>query len=86
MADEDASYRALLLRGNVLNHRQWLGLNQRRYRLMAAWQHFFSQVDVVLCPVASTSAFPLFDNVPKEDRYLRVDGKMPPPLYAPSSG
>ncbi|QKJ86887.1 amidase [Paramixta manurensis] len=78
LVDDDASYRALLLRGNVLSHRQWLALNQQRYRLMAAWQAFFDQVDFLLCPVASTAAFPLFNNLPKEDRYLTVDGRTLP--------
>ncbi|HHT0369216.1 TPA: amidase [Raoultella planticola] len=78
LADDDGSYRALLLRGNVLSHREWLGLNQRRYRLMVAWQRFFSEMDFLLCPVASTIAFPLFTDVPKEDRYLMVDGRALP--------
>ncbi len=78
LEEDDVSYRALLLRGNVLSHRQWLAINQRRYRLMAAWQAFFNQVDFLLCPVASTSAFPLFNNVPKEDRYVTVDGRALP--------
>lgn len=78
LADDDVSYRALLLRGNVLSHREWLALNQRRYQLMATWQRLFNQVDFLLCPVASTSAFPLFNQVAKEDRYLTVDGRAQP--------
>jgi amidase len=45
---------------------------------MVAWQRFFSEMDFLLCPVASTTAFPLFTDVPKEDRYLMVDGRALP--------
>ena len=76
--DGDRSYRALLLRGNVLTHREWLGFQQRRYALIDAWKRYFAGYDFLLCPVASTTAFPMFNDVPKEARYLDVNGERRP--------
>ncbi len=78
LSADDDGYRALMLRGNILTHRRWLGYQQRRYDLIKAWQDFFDRFDFLLCPVASTPAFTLFDNVPKEDRYLEVNGQLRP--------
>ncbi|WP_413742964.1 amidase [Sodalis sp. RH15] len=78
LAADDKSYRALSLRGNVLTHRDWLGYQQRRYGLIEAWRAYFARFDFLLCPAASTTAFTLFDNVPKEARYLEVNGRRQP--------
>jgi amidase len=75
LSPEDRSYRALLRRGNTLSHREWLGFQQRRQDLIAAWRAFFDRYDVLLCPVASTAAFPMFGDVPKYARSVVVDGE-----------
>jgi len=42
---------------------------------MAAWAMFFGDLDVLLCPVASTTAFPLMRGVPKHARTVQVRGR-----------
>lgn len=74
----DRSYRALMLRANTMTHREWLGFNQQRYRLVEAWRSFFVDFDVLLCPVASTSAFPHVFDTPKYARTVDVDGRALP--------
>jgi amidase len=45
--------------------------------LRARWQALFQEVDVVLCPVMPTPAFP-HDHSPQRSRQLDVDGKKIP--------
>ena len=78
LAADDASYRAMFTRGNVLSHRDWLAHDERRHAIIAAWRAFFGSYDLLLCPVASTTAFPLFGDVPKHARAVTVDGALLP--------
>ena len=78
LSPSDRSYRALLLKGNILTHREWLGLQQRRHDLIAHWRAFFDRFDLLLCPAASTVAFPLFGDVPKFARSVKVNGQDEP--------
>jgi amidase len=71
----DRSYRALMLRANSMTHRDWLGFNQQRYGFIAAWRRFFADFDALLCPVASTPAFPVVFDTPKHARTVTVDGR-----------
>ncbi len=73
LSPDDGSYLALLLRGNTLSHRDWHAVQQRRHDLIAAWAAFFGRFDALLCPVASTPAFPMFGDVPKHARQVMVD-------------
>jgi amidase len=57
-APDDRSYFAQMQRGNALSHRTWLQLNEKRHRMRLAWDAFFEQYDLMLCPVAVTAAFP----------------------------
>ena len=54
----DMSYFAQMQRGNSLAHRTWLQLNEKRHRMRLAWDAFFEDYDLMLCPVAVTAAFP----------------------------
>ncbi|MFT8245562.1 amidase [Roseomonas sp. BN140053] len=74
----DRSYRALLARGNTLFHRDWLRAQQHRHDLIARWDRFFESYDALLCPVASTAAFPLVRDVPKHARTVTVSGRQEP--------
>ena len=73
----DDSTAAHSLRGAALKHRQWLGLNERRTRLRAQWARYFRDVDVLLCPIMPTAAFP-HDHRDMNARTLRIDGKEEP--------
>src|SRR5471032_3249510 len=57
-APDDMSYFAQMQRGNSLPHRTWLQLNEKRHRMRLAWEAFFDDYDLMLCPVAVTAAFP----------------------------
>jgi amidase len=57
-ADDDRSYFAQMQRGVSLPHRTWLRLNEKRHRMRLAWDAFFEDYDLMLCPVSVTAAFP----------------------------
>jgi amidase len=58
LPDDDKSYFAQMQRGNSLAHRTWLRLNEKRHRMRLAWDAFFKDYDLMLCPVSMTAAFP----------------------------
>jgi amidase len=62
-----------MVRGAVQPHRAWLGDNEARHHLRARWAEFFGEVDVLLCPIMPTAAFP-HDHSPLEQRTVQVDG------------
>lgn len=55
-------------------HRDWLNIGERRERYRAAWDSFFSDYDVLLAPVAPTTA-PEHDHRPFEQRTIRLGGR-----------
>ena len=71
----DQSLVAELLRGALMSHRDWLRADFARQRLKQKWRTLFQDFDVVLCPVAATTAFPHDHSEPQTDRTLVVDGK-----------
>ena len=75
---EDRSTPAQMLRGTVLTHRDWLGLNERRHRLRLAWDAFFKDYDVMLCPVTSSAAFPHDHDPDRAKRTIVVNNKKVP--------
>lgn len=61
----------------VMPHRRWLVLHEQRQRVRLAWRAFFEDWDIVICPVACTTAFP-HDHRPFGERSLDVDGVQRP--------
>ena len=59
---------------STLRHRDWLALNDRRQIHRQQWQQFFRDYDIVLCPVAFTTAFPHLQEGNLYTRTLQVDG------------
>ena len=78
LAADDKGTMAQMLRGIVLTHRDWLALNERRHRMRLAWEVFFQDYDVMLCPVASTAAFPHDHEPDRTKRTLVVNNKKVP--------
>lgn len=74
LAPDDASAGALQARASVLSHRSWLGNNNARAGLRMKWQSFFSDWDIVLCPIMPTTAFP-HDHSDPNERVIRVNGQ-----------
>jgi amidase len=75
---DDASYVALMARGNLLAHRDWLKLNEARHVMRHAWASFFEDWDVVLTPVASGPAFPHDHAGERHERTIMVNGHAQP--------
>jgi amidase len=63
--------------GEPVNYQVWMGLNGRRGGFRMAWQAFFRDWDILLCPTTATDAFP-HDHSPLEQRTLDVDGSARP--------
>jgi amidase len=78
LAPDDKSTLAQMLRGVVLTHRDWLALNERRHRMRLAWEAFFQDYDILLCPVASSAAFPHDHNPDRNQRTLVINNKKVP--------
>ena len=78
LAVSDQSYYARAMRAAVLSHRDWLAANETRHRMRRAWAEFFTQYDLLLCPVAGTAAFPHDQKGERHERTLVVNGKRVP--------
>lgn len=75
----DASaYRRRMLEAQLMGHRDWLRWNDRRHGLNAGWEEFFGDYDLMLCPAASSAAFPHDQAGERHDRLIEVNGKMVP--------
>jgi amidase len=71
---DDMSDHAVNLRGTVISHRDWLRANNEREKLRYAWQSFFEDWDILICPQNATTAFE-HDHRPFPERTLRIDGE-----------
>jgi len=78
LAPDDMSYFAQMQRGNSLSHRTWLQLNEKRHRMRLAWDAFFQDWDLMLCPVAVTAAFPHDQQGLRHKRTIVVNNKHVP--------
>ncbi|UYN96812.1 MAG: amidase [Enhydrobacter sp.] len=75
---DDMSYFAQMQRGNSLAHRTWLQLNEKRHRMRLAWDAFFEDHDLMLCPVAATAAFPHDQEGLRHKRTIVVNNRKVP--------
>lgn len=71
---EDDSAAAVDLRATVMYHRDWIRHDFRRAKLRRAWDAFFDEWDVLICPQMATAAFP-HDHRPMHERTVLVDGE-----------
>lgn len=74
---DDHSDRAIMSRAMVLSHADWLAANGRRERLRYAWDEFFTDWDILLCPQMATPAFK-HDHAPFSRRTIEVNGQSQP--------
>ena len=65
---------ASLLRFGVQEHGEWLKYNNMRFGLRKAWQAFFQEWDILICPQVATAAFP-HDHGEYLERRIMVDGE-----------
>lgn len=75
---DDWSYRTVVDRGVALSHHDWLGLNEKRYQMMEAWDAWFGEYDLLLCPIAASTAFPHDQAGERADRTIPINGGREP--------
>jgi amidase len=71
---DDTSERAVNLRAAVMSHRDWIRHDFRREKLRRAWDTFFVDWDVLICPQYNVPAF-VHDHRPLRERTMIVDGQ-----------
>ena len=59
-------------------HRDWLRWNERRHEFMVGWEEWFETYDLLLCPTASSPAFPHDQAGERHDRTIAVNGRAQP--------
>ncbi|MGI9294972.1 MAG: amidase [Pseudomonadales bacterium] len=74
MSDDDKSDHAVMMRAMVMEHRDWLRANNYREKLRYAWQAFFNDWDILLCPQMATTAF-THDHSKMSARTITVNGE-----------
>jgi amidase len=77
LAPDDMSSAAVNARASVLPHREWIRTNTKREKLRGAWDAFFEDWDILLCPQMATPAFP-HDHRPFDERTIQVDNEAQP--------
>jgi amidase len=74
----DEQYHRWMVEANTLYHRDWLAFNEERHRMRLAWADFFREWDVLLCPTATTAAFPHNQKGERWERIIDVNGRPQP--------
>ena len=73
----DMSADAIAARASVMSHREWIRHDFRRERLRRAWDAFFRDWDVLVCPQFAVPAI-RHDHRPLAERTTIVDGEARP--------
>ena len=75
---KDKSYLAAMARAHTLRHRDWLHLSNERHALRLAFNEFFTDWDILLCPAAASAAWPHDQTGERHDHTIAVNGKQVP--------
>jgi amidase len=59
-------------------HWNWLATNEARHKMRLKWADFFREYDLLLCPTATTPAFPHNQKGERWERMVMVNGKPQP--------
>src|SRR5690242_19996578 len=78
LAPDDERYYAWTMRANTASHRDWLAANETRHQIRWRWAEFFREWDLLLCPVASSAAFPHDHEGERHERTIVVNGRRVP--------
>jgi len=73
-----ADYRTQMVQAQAMYHRDWHEHNENRHKMRLAWSHFFRKYDLLLCPTATTTAFPHNQKGQRWERMVMVNGKPQP--------
>lgn len=74
----DESYQAQTIRAQAMFHKDWLSYNEARQKMRLAWAEFFREYDLLLCPAATTAAFPHNQKGERWERMVMVNNKPQP--------
>lgn len=74
----DDGYASLQVLGATMTHRDWLLLDKARARFSQAWNAYFANYDLLLCPAAATLAFEHTHELEPWQRHLQVNGQSQP--------
>jgi amidase len=77
LLEADKGFQAQWVRGTTILHRDWSMLNYERLIMRQKWADFFTEFDILLCPVVPITAFP-HDHSPFFDRTLKVNQDLRP--------
>jgi amidase len=75
---EDDSYATLQILGATMTHRDWLLHEKAKATFSRAWDDYFGQFDLLLCPAAATLAFDHMHELEPWQRSLQVNGRAQP--------
>jgi amidase len=75
LSADDMGTNALSLRATDMTHHEWLRLNETRHQIRRAWEAFFEQWDVLLCPALAVPALPHMREDATWERSYSVDGR-----------
>jgi len=70
----DRDYRAVSAAGITQSHWQWAQYHREREAARLAWDAFFDEYDVLLCPTAASAAYPHDQAGDRADRVIPVNG------------
>ena len=70
----DFSPEAILARGTVLSHRNWIRQNYAREQTKISWENFFNEWDILICPQLATTAIE-HDHRKISERAIMVDNQ-----------
>ena len=77
LAEDDKSFRAQLIRGTTMGHRDWIFLDFMRLMMRQKWADYFNDFDVLLCPAVPVTAF-VHDRSDFFERTLEVNNTQKP--------
>ncbi len=75
---DHTSYLYRMARATLLPHREWLAWNNEREAMRYKWAGFFQDWDILLCPAASSAAWPHDQAGDRHDRTITVNNKQQP--------
>ena len=67
-----------MVAGVTVGHREWLKLNNERHRMRLAFNAFFEDYDVLICPVAASAAQPHDQEGERWRRTITINNKRVP--------
>ena len=76
LSPDDKGYVAMMTRAFALSHGAWLRANERRHQMRLEWERFFTEWDVLLCPIAASAAWPHDHKGERHERLIPVNGKL----------